>query len=141
MSYRNHARDQQTADAATAFDPLHCPAHGCPHRWAVEGDRGRACSAHYWADRQAWPAITEQLQRDEADRAMRRMVPPRTPTPTTREQRRATVEALHQLGNGPADPRAWARRLRDRHERGDRLTRDEIDAFRRALPEDQEFTP
>lgn len=61
------ARDQAIADEANAPKAdddrgrLMCAAKGCPRQWAVAGDWGRACSAHYWADRSDWPRITQQL--------------------------------------------------------------------------------
>jgi len=52
---------------------LMCAANECPNRWSVlkEGDRG-LCTAHAWAERSEWPAITEREQWDETDRARAR---------------------------------------------------------------------
>ena len=73
MSYKTRARDQKVADEASEVDrTLMCPAHGCPCRWTVHGDRGIACSAHNRASHKDWPAITEQLQRDVVQRALER---------------------------------------------------------------------
>jgi hypothetical protein len=135
MSYKATARDKLVADDAIAEQHLMCPAHGCPRLWSVTGERGKGCSAHYWAERADWPHITADLQRQETERAM--AVSQAKPSASmTREQRRALLQRLAEVGREQADPKAWAKRLRDRHKAGDSLTRGEIDAYRRALPYD-----
>ena len=136
MSYKatTSKRDQAIADDAIADIGLMCSAHGCPRRWTVDGDRGRACSAHYWASPEDWPRITEALQRSDVQRAIEDAN--REPVrPLTRDQRRAVLGKLAKLGREPNDPKAWAHELRERHERGDRLSEADIAAYRRALPQ------
>jgi hypothetical protein len=136
MSYKATARDKLIADDVLETDrQLRCTAHGCPRLWSVQGERGKACSAHYWAEPADWPAVTADLQRQEVERAF--AVSQAKPSASmTREQRRALLQRLAEVGREQADPKAWARRLRDRHKAGDPLTRGEIDAYRRALPYD-----
>jgi hypothetical protein len=137
MSYKATKRDQMVADDVLETDrQLRCSAHGCPRLWSVSGDRGKACSAHYWAEPADWPRITADLQRQETERAF--AVSQAKPAAATmnREQRRALLQRLSEVGRTQADPKAWAKRLRDRHKAGETLTRAQIDAYRRALPYD-----
>jgi hypothetical protein len=130
------ARDQRVAEEVVEDVHLMCSAKGCPRRWTVLGDRGKACSAHYWRDPADWPRITAMLQRQDVERAMEFNPPEPPPEPMTREQRVATLAELSRLGRIPADPKAWAKRLRDRHKAGEKLKPSEIDAYRNALPYD-----
>jgi hypothetical protein len=130
------ARDERIADDVIEKDrSLMCTAHGCPRIWSVQGERGKACSAHYWAERADWPHITAELQRQETERALH-YAPPVPSEPMTREQRRDLLQRLSQVGREHADPKDWARRLRDRHKAGESVTRGEIEAYKRALPYD-----
>ena len=137
QSVYERARDQRVADSAGLTDEeraLRCSAMGCPRPWAVQGDRGKACSAHYWADPADWPRITENLQRDEVERAMRFDSPA---PPMTREQRHAVLARLASLGRASAQQastRAWAQALHERHQRGERLTDAQVAACRAVLP-------
>jgi hypothetical protein len=130
------ARDARIADEVVEDDvELRCPAYGCPHRWSVHGDRGKGCSAHYWSNPADWPAITERLLRDQVDRAIERTNREAAPArPLTREGRRSILEGLRGFGRLPADPRAWAYALQERHRAGEKLTEAEVRAYRAALP-------
>lgn len=129
------ARDERVADDVVEDVHLRCAAHGCPRRWSVHGERGKACSVHYWAKPEDWPFLTAQLQRADVDRAMQ-MALAEPAAPLTREQRRAVLAGMSQVGREPADPKAWALRMRERHQRGERLTQAEVAAYQRALPRD-----
>lgn len=139
MTYRSTLstrRDEAIAAEVNIDRALMCPALGCPNRWSVEGERGRACSAHYWAASHDWPRITQELLDAETRRALRCAVaasqPPAAPVPI--EQRRATVAAFNAfVEHKGGDPRAWARERLRRHDarEGRRLTPAEVDECRR----------
>jgi len=130
------ARDQRVADEVDepVDRALMCPASGCPLRWCVEGDRGRGCSAHYWAPAHEWPRITQRILDGIAHHA-RYAAAGRPPAePMTPEQRRATATAVADfVASRAADPRAWARELQRRHDAGEALPAAKVDAYRRAL--------
>jgi hypothetical protein len=137
QSAYERARDQYVADEPehNVDRALMCPAAGCPNRWSVSGDRGRGCSAHYWADPREWPRITQALVDAETDRARYAAAarPPPAEPPTT-EMRKAAVAALQAfVDDRHRDPRAWARELQRRHERGERLPDVKVAAYREAL--------
>jgi hypothetical protein len=136
QSAYERARDERIADeVASPMDrALMCPAAGCPLRWSVSGERGRGCSAHYWANPRDWPSITQRLVEDDADRA--RYGPADRPeaAPVQPEVRKAAVAALHAFADGRGrDPRTWARELQRRHAAGERLSEFKVEAYRRAL--------
>jgi hypothetical protein len=127
------ARDTKIADSAGVDPGLMCPAHGCPNRWNVEGVRGRACAAHYWADRAEWPRVTEDVQRAEVQRALDKANEP-LPVALTRKQRSAILGKLSEIGSTPRSAaHTWAYDLRDRHRAGARLTPAQVTAFSAVL--------
>ena len=124
--------DRQVDDIA-AERRLMCVAHGCPNRWSVDiGTGGAMCSAHAWADRKNWPSITdEQLRRIAARQDVPQKKPP---VPMTDAQKRATLLALRQvITSQPSDPKAWAHRLKARHDAGEKLTQQQVRCYRSAL--------
>ena len=128
------ARDQHVADDVVTVDrALMCPAAGCPNRWSVAGDRGRACSAHYWADSRDWPRITQHLQEVEFERARYADAGRPAIAPATLEERKTVVARLHDVVESRTDPRAWARELQRRHHAGEPLSPSKVDEYRRAL--------
>lgn len=128
------ARDQHVADEVVLVDrALMCSAHGCPLRWSVMGDRGRACSAHYWAEPHDWPRITQRILDAEADRARYADAGRPARAPATLEERKTVVARLHDVVESRTDPRAWARELQRRHQAGEPLSPAKIDEYRRAL--------
>jgi hypothetical protein len=130
------ARDQKIADEVMppVDRALMCAAHGCPLRWSVSGDRGRACSRHYWAEPREWPRITQWILDAEADRARYGAAARAEADPVAPEVRKASVAALHAfVDHHAADPLAWARELQRRHRAGERLSEDKVDAYRRVL--------
>lgn len=92
---------------------LMCGAHGCPNRWSVEAGNGQLCSYHAWVDPMKWPSITEALRRDGN---------------WSLDQKREVDTSIHK-----GHPKAWALRLKERHERGEKLTRIQISMYRDAL--------
>lgn len=115
-------RDQRIADEVDMASHLRCMAQGCPNPWSVDTG-SRLCSAHAHADAMAWPRITQQILDADADRA--RAAAMRDPAPTrpplTPEQRRAVGQKLRQMLQQRGG-KAWAHVLRDREQRGERLT-------------------
>jgi hypothetical protein len=130
------ARDQKIADevALPVDRALMCSAHGCPLRWSMSGDRGRACSRHYWAEPREWPRITQWIIDAETERARYAQASRPLAEPIEPEVRKAAVAALQSFAEQhAADPLAWARELHRRHRAGERLSEDKVDAYRRVL--------
>lgn len=136
MTHFDRHRDEQLAADVNVDRTLLCPAAGCPNRWSVAGERGRGCSAHYWANPRDWPRITQELVEAETRLALiaaaaRPAVPPETPP---LDVRKAAVAVLHAfVDERNRDPRAWARELQRRHQAGERLSAVKVEAYRRAL--------
>lgn len=63
------------------------------------------------------------------------------PAPEVNPARTRELRAKLASIKPPADPREWARRLQGRHERGERLTPAQIDAYRAALREPRSSDP
>lgn len=135
-SYKNRTHDQRVADDVIVDASSMCPAHGCPCRWTVNGEAGKACTAHYGAPAHEWPAITQRLIDGQVERAIRNTASTTSCEPMTRERRFAILCKLREIGRTPPSPRAWACSLRDRHEAGARLTSWQIAAYRSVLDHD-----
>lgn len=137
QSAYERARDQAIADevgASWVRSPLMCAAAGCPLPWSVSGERGKACSAHYWAPPHEWPRITQRILDAIADRDRYAAAGRAASVPVTSEMRKAAVAALHAyVDDRHGDPRAWARELQRRHEAGERLRPDKVQAYRGVL--------
>lgn len=134
MSTTNR-RDERIADDTYVDRALQCGATGCPNRWSVDGGRGRLCSAHAWVSSGQWPQVTLEQLDAETDRALRNAAPT-APGPMHRDIPRLRHE-LGRLADGMrvarSDPRAWARHLREREQRGEKLTDAQRAAWRRSL--------
>lgn len=132
----DETKDQRVANEAGVPQALMCIAHGCPNRWAVDKGGGRLCSAHAWVDPEQWPAVTQQQQWDETERARMLGEPPAYAEPMTKGQKTRIVarmrEILADFGK-PKDPKAWAKRLRDREQGGERLSETQRTMWRAAL--------
>ena len=104
---------KKISEEKQSFDEisLMCKAHGCTLRWSV--GPANLCSYHAWEDTNKWPSITESLNRDG-------------PWELSRQPEIDTKSY-------PGHPKAWAMRLKDRHEAGDRLSRIQISMYRDAL--------
>jgi len=109
-AFRELAKQRAAPDDSRT---LMCSAHGCPQRWSV--DPGQLCSYHAWAETKDWPRITEDLFS---------MGPwelnPKKPVNTTQY---------------PGDTKAWAKRLRDREQAGDHLSKLQRTMWREAIGE------
>lgn len=132
-----NARDNAIAEETISRSSLQCGARGCPSRWSVDAGSGRLCSAHAWVERRDWPRITQELIDDQVRRAVEAQNPqPELPT-WTRGQKlnllQGLREAMAKLQEAALDSKAWARRLRWREARGDRLTPFKREAWRNAL--------
>jgi hypothetical protein len=143
--YSNQRRDKaiakevQTGDVGYTPDQM-CSAKGCPNRWSVDAGKGKLCSAHHSVDDKPhlWPQITQEERDLEVMRAQHQPAP-KAP-PLTREDKLAILERLRTVtrrmsGDGPADPKAWARALMRAEEEGERLTFAQRTMWRAALPE------
>ncbi len=93
-------------------ESLDCSAHGCPLKWSVSNG-SHLCSYHAWAEPKEWPAITEALQRSGPWKLGK-----------TYE-----VDTTSHKGH----MKAWALRLKERHERGDELSPLQISMYQSAL--------
>ena len=133
MSY-DQRRDQRIADDAIADRALMCIAGGCPNLWSVDAGNGRLCSAHAWADHHHWPQITQEQLDAQADRALRNAAPDAPPPrPDARRLRAEIVRLVQAMRASAQNPRGWALRLRDRHQRGARLTSAQVEAYQGVL--------
>jgi hypothetical protein len=126
----DESRDQRIANEAAPDRAQLCAANGCPNRWSV--GPARLCSAHARADRHLWPQITQEQADAETDRSIAAQMPKPEPGPR-RGPRPDEIEAMRRLSVGSADPKAWAKRLREREERGERLTGLQRSMWREAL--------
>lgn len=134
-AYSNNARDRAIADESGYAAALMCCANGCPNRWTVDAGNGKCCSAHQWADRHAWPAVTQEQLDAETDRAMRNAAPA-APEHRPRVDVRKILQSLRTMlpAFGRAKPSLqWALKLQERERSGERLTITQREMWRSAL--------
>jgi len=98
---------------------LSCQAHNCPRSWSVAIGGSKLCSAHAWADPIDWGAITSRINSARISRNMGYQEPMEPMTP---DEKRYVLQRLAGSLKSPKDYKAWAHRLKEREERGDRLT-------------------
>ena len=127
--------DQVVADEANKeaeeTRKLRCQAHGCPMPWSSDFGMGRFCRWHRDKKPYEWPEITQftqaQFELDQKERYRQNSL---------KGERYADPERLKQimsqLGN-PPDSLAWARKLRDREQSGEKLSMIQKEAWRKAL--------
>ena len=124
-------QDQRIADDASIPSSLMCGAHGCPNRWSI--DPPRMCGAHAWSDPHLWPQITQEQRDAETQRAIAAVSPP-APQRFVKPDPLKLSRYLRRLADGIASaqhsPRAWADRLREREDAGERLTPAQKEAWR-----------
>ena len=108
-------RDQQIADESGA-GMLPCSFCGRQTEHAVLVEYGARCG----------PCFNAYVTRD---RPVSRIL--------TSDEKRAVLHRLRVLLSVQQHPRAWAHRLRDREDAGERLTRIQRDAWRTALNESE----
>ena len=135
-------RDHRVADECQEAWMANCAARGCPRPWSSHVGKDRLCTRHAGRPPKEWPAITEQLLWEDAERAraaapMQRGLLERYRTPPTPE-RIAALRAIgagivqaHESGESPLR-RRWLE-LRERERRGERLTRYQAEAWRAGL--------
>jgi len=129
----NPDTDDEPAGSAPP-STLRCNAHGCPHRRTVRTELGQLCSAHAAAPPHEWPALTAHLQH-LAERGQRAAPPPAARAVIHDPERlRRAAAVLQARMSGAAGSREWAYRLREREQRGERLSKAQRDAWRAAIP-------
>ena len=119
----DETRDQHIASEVTSERSLQCAAPGCPNRWSVDGEAGRTCSAHAWADRRDWPRVTREQLDHQVERA-RYGAAERAGEAHARltlANKRAILQRLSTVATHKPG-RAWAADLRERELRGETLT-------------------
>ena len=89
-------QDQRTVAKFDQDRDQFCRAEGCPRWWSVKLEgKSPLCSAHAWADPRQWPAITQKLLDEDADKAYHRSEPPPLTEPRRDPARlRAIMERL-----------------------------------------------
>ena len=133
------SRDQRIARESQHDSRLMCQASGCPNRWSVSDQPGAGarglCSAHAWSEPMHWPAITQEQNDAQTDRAVAAARPKVRPPPLTFADKRAILTKLSALTAAWAnrDPKAWAHALKAREERGENLNHKQREAWRSAL--------
>lgn len=128
----DETRDQRVADEAGTPQHLLCAAHGCPNRWS--NSIGHVCRWHADADKERWPEVTQQQQWDETERARMRAEPAPYVEPLRHAEKRAILAKFAAvLDRTGQDPKAWAKRLRHRERRGERLSGNLRTMWRAAL--------
>lgn len=141
MSETRHARqrrDQKMADDAGEDRSLMCTAPGCPNLWSNDFGKGRNCSAHGWSSRRYWPQITQEQIDAQTQRALvdaAKIGRPEKPA-LSKADKRALLSDMASLSfpsGEDDDKRAWARKLRARERRVDRMTAAQKSAWREAL--------
>jgi len=129
-------RDQRIADETGIAQALMCTAHGCPNRWSVDAGNGKLCSAHAWVEPHLWPQISQEQQDAETERAWE--ASKAGPKPEVRHwskaEKVAVLRELRTLFTGQTKhPRAWAFALRDREQRGEKLSIAQREMWRAAI--------
>lgn len=110
---------------------LFCAAHGCPNLWSTSD--GHVCRWHADAPKERWPEVTEQQQWDETERACLRGEPKPYVAPLSLAEKRAILTRLAQVFDAKRDPKEWAKRLRSRHRKGEKLHGTVLSMARAAL--------
>lgn len=107
-------------------DAMHlmCGARGCPNRWSVDAGNGRLCSAHAWKPAKEWPSITDSLGQVQT-------LPSQVVRQVSYQEKVEILRKLQGLGRNPS--RVWAEALKEREDRGERLTPFQRSAWREAL--------
>ena len=138
-TYRSRSRDERIADDSSVSLQLMCKVDGCPNRWSYaegligEGIRG-ICSAHHAAPSHEWEAVTQHEQFASYERARQAAMPKPAPRFINRDERLAVLQRLKAGILGANEPgRAWAYRLKEREEAGEKLTRAQQQTWRQAL--------
>lgn len=134
-TYSSRARDQRVAEDVEIDRSLLCAAGGCPNRWSVDGPMGKCCSAHAWTERHHWPQVTQEQLDAETNRALVAAAPPapKTYRHFSQAEKREVLQSLRTALGPRENPREWAHRLREREQRGERLSLAQRDMWRSVL--------
>lgn len=140
----DEARDLRIANEVGTDRQSMCRASGCPNAWSVNSDdRGlhRLCSAHAWAEPHAWPQVTQEQHDAQTHRVLVKAVQIGQPAKPrlTRDEKAEILLSMRDMFAGQTDPKAWAYRLRDREQCGDRLNYFLRDLWRAVLRERKEI--
>lgn len=129
----DESNDQRVADGVGVPPALMCAANGCPNRWTTS--IGHVCRWHADAPKERWPEVTQQQQWNETERAQARNEPAHEPyvAPLSFAAKKAVLLRLREVFSIGGNSRDWAHRLRDREERGERLTAPQREAWRTVL--------
>lgn len=133
-------RELQAQRAAKKVDDareLFCAANECPNKWSVDAGNGRLCGAHAFAEKSEWPRVTDGELRRWHDTQMARPVQGEAAAAhVSLEQKRATLTQLRDvLGEDKRDHRAWARKLKERDQAGEKLSAFQRACYKEALRE------
>lgn len=113
-------------DPKDGYRELMCIAHGCPNRWSVDAGNGKLCSAHAGVDSSKWGQVT----RDMAARSL----DPETETVIRKVTDDEKLQILRKLQNiGVKENRLWAEALREREQRGEKISAFARECWRDAL--------
>ena len=119
-------------DDEGGYAALMCKAHECPNRWSVSSKM--LCGAHAWADPKTWEMITTGELQAFARRSWPKPPAPEA-EPMTNEQKMAVLKYLRDLSAPLNDPRAWAKKLKQREADGEILSMVQQKAWREVLRE------
>jgi len=108
------------------YRELMCIARGCPNRWSVDAGNGKLCSAHAWVDSSKWGQVTRDMAArsldGETEKAIRKV---------TDEEKVQILRKLQSIG--VKENRLWAEALREREQRGEKLSAFARECWRDAL--------
>ncbi|NDD52642.1 hypothetical protein EBZ39_01975 [bacterium] len=136
MSYYEAKQKHEQAQMPDKFDLL-CSAFECPMEWSV--DKGmKLCSHHAWSESHDWPKITEWLKskvvmgtletfKGKIEQSGYLPLDPYKKTP------QKTIKDVLEAFKAPKDPKAWAHKLKNREETGQKLSVIQKKAWREAL--------
>jgi hypothetical protein len=135
MSYFQAKQRAEQSKAPDSTELL-CAAFDCPMEWTV--DKGtRLCTYHAWAESREWPSITEWLKSRQITGELPtfsnigKRYPAAYRDPLTEEQKRETIKRLK--SGAKSDPRAWAYKLRQLEEQGEKLSIIQKQMWRNAI--------
>ena len=131
----------EVADSLHGDREFMCQARDYPSEWSVKTEEHRLCTHHAFKQPHEWPPITDKLLQLQAQgrlptfaSAARRIPPSAGGWMSDDDKLRAINEIRAMLHNSQAkDPKAWARRLRDREEAGEKLSKIQKAYWREAL--------
>ena len=125
MSYLA-AKHKHQAEPENNNDLL-CSAFECPNRWSIDMGR-KLCSAHAWSDPHDWARITQE----QHSARLTAIKPHYEPIKRfARHEKEEAIKRLHRLPK--VDAKAWAYKLREMEQSGERLSPLQKQMWRNAL--------